>query len=229
MTRLCEKSNNTGGGNTESLGKLSRQKQALQRERDNLIEESQKLRADKERAEEYIIELETTSAESRQTNTQLKQEIQTRQNDLALQGTDYSTNITLFTEKFSVSWNFTYPIKERQKELTEKELKHTIAECEEKTLEIRSLLSHLAKKKDENSLLAGQVKDLKTAAERSIKENRLLETRFNRLQGEYQSQADVADQLATDVQKKVSELKSRDDEIGRLRQEMGRLKAGMII
>ena len=87
MTRLCEKSNNTGGGNTESLGKLSRQKQALQRERDNLIEESQKLRADKERAEEYIIELETTSAESRQTNTQLKQEIQTRQNDLALQGT----------------------------------------------------------------------------------------------------------------------------------------------
>ena len=88
MTRLCEKSNNTGGGKTESLGKLSRQKQALQRERDNLIEESQKLRADKERAEEYIIELETTSAESRQTNTQLKQEIQTRQNDLALQGTD---------------------------------------------------------------------------------------------------------------------------------------------
>ena len=88
MTRLCEKSNNTGGGNTESLGKLSRQKQALQRERDNLIEESQKLRADKERAEEYIIELETTSAESRQTNTTLKQEIQTRQNDLALQGTD---------------------------------------------------------------------------------------------------------------------------------------------
>ena len=73
---------------TESLGKLSRQKQALQRERDNLIEESQKLRADKERAEEYIIELETTSAESRQTNTQLKQEIQTRQNDLALQGMD---------------------------------------------------------------------------------------------------------------------------------------------
>ena len=123
---------------------------------------------------------------------------------------------------------FTYPLKERQKELTEKELKHTIAECEEKTLEIRSLLSHLAKKKDENSLLAGQVKDLKTAAERSIKENRLLETRFNRLQGEYQSQADVADQLATDVQKKVSELKSRDDEIGRLRQEMGRLKAGII-
>lgn len=72
------------------------------------------------------------------------------------------------------------------------------------------------------------MKDLKTAAERSIKENRLLETRFNRLQGEYQSQADVADQLATDVQKKVSELKSRDDEIGRLRQEMGRLKAGII-
>ena len=72
--------------------------------------------------------------------------------------------------------------------------------------------------------MAGQVKDLKSSAERSNKENRLLETRFNRLQGEYQAQADVADQLATDVQKKVSELKSRDDEIGRLRQEMGRLK-----
>merc|ERR1711892_546690 len=198
LTRLCEKSNNTGGGNTESLGKLSRQKQALQRERDNLIEESQKMRADKERAEDYIIELESTSAAAHLMNVTLKQEIQTRQNDLSLQ--------------------------ERQKEITEKELKNMSSECEEKTLEIRQLQSHLGKKKDENSVLAAHVKDLKTSAERSIKENRLLETRFNRLQGEYQSQADVADQLATDVQKKVSELKSRDDEIGRLRQEMGRVK-----
>ena len=37
-------------------------------------------------------------------------------------------------------------------------------------------------------------------------------------------QADVNDQLATEIQKKVSELKSRDDAIGRLRQEAGRLK-----
>merc|ERR1712123_497850 len=198
LTRLCEKSNNTGGGNTESLGKLSRQKQALQRERDNLIEESQKMRANKERAEDYIIELESTSAAAHLMNVTLKQEIQTRQNDLSLQ--------------------------ERQKEITEKELKNMSSECEEKTLEIRQLQSHLGKKKDENSVLAAHVKDLKTSAERSVKENRLLETRFNRLQGEYQSQADVADQLATDVQKKVSELKSRDDEIGRLRQEMGRVK-----
>merc|ERR1712106_914401 len=145
LTRLCEKSNNTGGGNTESLGKLSRQKQALQRERDNLIEESQKMRADKERAEDYIIELESTSAAAHLMNVTLKQEIQTRQNDISLQ--------------------------ERQKEITEKELKNMSSECEEKTLEIRQLQSHLGKKKDENSVLAAHVKDLKTSAERSIKEN----------------------------------------------------------
>ena len=92
----------------------------------------------------------------------MKHEIQTRQNDLALQ--------------------------ERQKEIMEKELKHSVAECEDKALEIRSLQSHLAKKKDENSILSTQVKDLRTSVERSIKENRLLETRFNRLQSEYQAQ-----------------------------------------
>ena len=113
MTRLCEKSNKNGGGNSESLGKLSRQTMALQRERDNLVEEAQKLRADKERAEDYIIELETRSANAHETNANLKQEIQTRQNELALQ--------------------------ERQKELMEKELKHSVADCEEKTHEIRSL------------------------------------------------------------------------------------------
>ena len=42
--------------------------------------------------------------------------------------------------------------------------------------------------------------------------------------GEYQAQADVADQLAADIQKKLNELKSRDDEIGKLKQEMARLK-----
>ena len=41
----------------------------------------------------------------------------------------------------------------------------------------------MMKKKDENTILSSQVKDLKLSAERSNKENRLLETRFNRLQG----------------------------------------------
>ena len=61
-------------------------------------------------------------------------------------------------------------------------------------------------------------------ADRSSKENKLLETRFNRLQSEYQALADTADQLSTDIQKKVSELKTRDDEISRLKQDGARLK-----
>merc|ERR1712139_564048 len=104
------------------------------------------------------------------------------------------------------------------------ELKQTLAECEEKTGEIKTLTNQLMKTRDENTVLFGQVKDLKSTGERSNKENRLLETRFNRLQGEYQAQADVADQLAADIQKKLNELKSRDDEIGKLKQEMARLK-----
>ena len=65
----------------------------------------------------------------------------------------------------------------------EKELKQTMSECEEKTFEIKNLQNQLMKTRDENTLLSGQVKDLKTTGERSNKENRLLETRFNRLQG----------------------------------------------
>ena len=159
-------------------------------------------------AEEQIMELEASSAEgislilisfkfgysALQSNAELRQEVQTRQNDLALQ--------------------------ERQKDVMEKELKQTLAECEEKTGEIKTLTNQLMKTRDENTVLFGQVKDLKSTGERSNKENRLLETRFNRLQGEYQAQADVADQLAADIQKKLNELKSRDDEIGKLKQEM---------
>ena len=51
-----------------------------------------------------------------------------------------------------------------------------------------------------------------------------LEPHWQYILGEYQAQADVADQLAADIQKKLNELKSRDDEIGKLKQEMARLK-----
>merc|ERR1712147_229239 len=125
-------------------------------------------------------------------------EVQTRQNDVALL--------------------------ERQKDLMEKELKQAQSDSDDKGTEIKNLQNQMMKKKDENTILSSQVKDLKLSAERSNKENRLLETRFNRLQGEYQAQADVADQLAADIQKKLNELKSRDDEIGKLKQEMARLK-----
>jgi chromosome segregation ATPase len=198
LTMLCEKSKNNTNGTGEGISELSKQKQAFQKERDHLIEETQKLRVAMQDAEEQIMELEASSAEALQSNAELRQEVQTRQNDLALQ--------------------------ERQKDVMEKELKQTLAECEEKTGEIKTLTNQLMKTRDENTVLFGQVKDLKSTGERSNKENRLLETRFNRLQGEYQAQADVADQLAADIQKKLNELKSRDDEIGKLKQEMARLK-----
>lgn len=198
LTRLCEKSKGTSGGNSESIGELSKQKQAIQRERDALIEEAHKLRTEMALADERITDLENDSSKAHQLNVELKQEVQTRQNDVALL--------------------------ERQKDLMEKELKQCQNDSDDKGTEIKSLQNQMMKKKDENTTLSAQVKDLKLSAERSNKENRLLETRFNRLQGEYQAQADVADQLAADIQKKMSELKSRDDEIGKLKQEMARLK-----
>ena len=107
-------------------------------------------------------------------NADLKMEVQTRQNDVALL--------------------------ERQKDLMEKELKqaqviwnfqsnsippiqNVQSDCDDKATEIKNLQNQMMKKKDENTILSSQVKDLKLSAERSNKENRLLETRFNRLQG----------------------------------------------
>ena len=62
---MCEKSNNKSSGNGESFGELSKQKQALQRERDALIEESTKLRSDMTNAEDRINDLEKESAEGK--------------------------------------------------------------------------------------------------------------------------------------------------------------------
>ena len=64
---MCEKSNNKSSGNGESFGELSKQKQALQRERDALIEESTKLRSDMTNAEDRINNLEKESAEGKYT------------------------------------------------------------------------------------------------------------------------------------------------------------------
>ena len=196
LTMLCEKTNAQSNGNGEGISELrwvslkivcnlwetvfSKQKQAFQKERDHLIEETTKLRVAMQEAEEHIMELEESSAEgdflfffchfvlsnfvifrqsylALQANAELRQEVQTRQNDLALQ--------------------------ERQKDVMEKELKTSVFDCEEKTGEINTLQNQLMKTKDENIILSSQVKDLKLSAERSNKENRLLETRFNRLQG----------------------------------------------
>ena len=65
LTRLCEKSNSKSNGNGESFGELSKQKQALQRERDALIEESTRLRSDMTNAEDRINGLEKESAEGK--------------------------------------------------------------------------------------------------------------------------------------------------------------------
>jgi len=62
---LCEKSNSKSNGNGESFGELSKQKQALQRERDALIEESTRLRSDMTNAEDRINGLEKESAEGK--------------------------------------------------------------------------------------------------------------------------------------------------------------------
>ena len=65
LTRLCEKSNSKSNGNGESFGELSKQKQALQRERDALIEESTRLRSEMTNAEDRINGLEKESAEGK--------------------------------------------------------------------------------------------------------------------------------------------------------------------
>ena len=62
---MCEKSNSKSNGNGESFGELSKQKQALQRERDALIEESTRLRSDMTNAEDRINGLEKESAEGK--------------------------------------------------------------------------------------------------------------------------------------------------------------------
>jgi len=62
---LCEKSNSKSNGNGESFGELSKQKQALQRERDALIEESTRLRSEMTNAEDRINGLEKESAEGK--------------------------------------------------------------------------------------------------------------------------------------------------------------------
>ena len=62
---MCEKSNSKSNGNGESFGELSKQKQALQRERDALIEESTRLRSEMTNAEDRINGLEKESAEGK--------------------------------------------------------------------------------------------------------------------------------------------------------------------
>merc|ERR1719402_539619 len=173
-----------------------RQKADLVKERDALHVECNRNRDKLTAADEHIIDLENKSAQAVQTISDLKHEMQTRQNEIAKE--------------------------QRYKQKLEKDLKQALTELEAKQLETKTLANVLSKKKEEHAEVVSQVKETKASSERALKENRVLESRVVKMQQELKTQSNTNEQLTAECHKTSTELKSAQAQISTKKQELSR-------
>jgi len=83
--------------------------------------------------------------------------------------------------------------------------------------------SNLEKTKAEVQKLEIQQKEQKVILERTLKDSDVLNTRFTKLQHEFETQVMNNDALANENARKVHELKAREDEVGTLKQDTTKL------
>ncbi len=111
----------------------------------------------------------------------------------------------------------------RRKDRIERDLKEAKNQVDQKLGELKNVQSNLEKTKGEVQKLEIQQKEQKVILERTLKDSDVLNTRFTKLQHEFETQVMNNDALANENARKVHELKSREDEVNVLKQDMTKL------
>lgn len=111
----------------------------------------------------------------------------------------------------------------RRKDRIERDLKEAKAQVDQKSVELKNVQSNLEKTKAEVQKLEIQQKEQKVILERTLKDSDVLNTRFTKLQHEFETQVMNNDALANENARKVHELKAREDEVGTLKQDTTKL------
>ena len=185
-------------GKQDAVSELSGARDELQRERDGLLKDVAQLRS----------QLETVTA--RQATAEAERlELETKLD---------STAAELQVHRGDMQREV------RRKERIERDLTNARAELDTKEAEIRVLKAQLQQYVEQLGKSEVVLKDQKANFDKTTKELEAMAQRAQKLRHDYELQLMTADQLAQENQHKVTQLKTQEEEVTGLRQEVARLE-----
>ncbi|KAK2157569.1 hypothetical protein NP493_1866g00018 [Ridgeia piscesae] len=197
LSKLVETGAGLSVGQEHSVNELLKMKEDLSKERDEHLTEIVKLRELLTDSQSRQVALEEKETEATMKIQELQTDIQVRNNEMQREA--------------------------RKKEKLERELQQSRIDFENKMSDTKNLQGQIDRYKQDISKMEQQVKEQRVAYERSVKDSDLLNTRFQKLQTDFESQLIACDQLNSENQSKAAELKQKEDEVNQLKQEMQRL------
>ncbi|KAK3589418.1 hypothetical protein CHS0354_020747 [Potamilus streckersoni] len=197
LSKLVEQGAGLTIGQEHSVNELLKIKEDLTKERDEQLAEIVKLRDQREQARITEENLEKMRAEAEEKIQELNQEIQMKNNEAQREA--------------------------RKRDKMDRELKQSKADLDTKSLDIKTMQTQIARYKEDITKLEQQLKEQRILNERAIKDADILNTRFQKLQQDFENQLIHTDELATENQNRASDLKNKEDEVGQLKTETQRL------
>ncbi|KAK3094779.1 hypothetical protein FSP39_006145 [Pinctada imbricata] len=197
LSKLVEQGAGLTMGQEHSVNELLKMKEELTKERDEQLTEIVKLREQMAQTSAAQQKIEQDRRECEEKIQELNQEIQMKNNEAQRES--------------------------RKKDKMERELKQAKADLDAKTGEIKNMQSQMGRYKEDISKLEQSMKEQKILNERTIKDADILNTRFQKLQGDFEGQLITCDQLTAENQSRVTELKQKEDEVNQLKNETQRL------
>lgn len=108
----------------------------------------------------------------------------------------------------------------RQRDRLERELKDARLLIDQKNTEIRGKQEAINRSKDDLVKLEALIKDQKITIEKTTKEFEHLQLKMSKLQQDYEDQVLTTNQLLSENQEKNSEIKVRDNELSKIKDEL---------
>lgn len=197
LTKLVEQGAGLTMGQEQNVNELVKTRDDLLNEKDKLLDEIVKLREVLETSQSKNLDYEKKIEEANNTISQLDADINTRKMEAQRES--------------------------RRKDRIERDLKEAKAMVEQKSVELKNVQNNLEKTKGDVNKLEIQQKEQKVILERTLKDSDVLNTRFTKIQHEFEAQVMNNDALANENALKVHELKSREDEVNTLKSDTSKL------
>ncbi|XP_060555610.1 cilia- and flagella-associated protein 58-like [Ruditapes philippinarum] len=197
LSKLVEQGAGLTMGQEHSVNELLKIKEDLTKERDESLQEIVKLREQLAQSNSTQQHLEEQKNEAEEKIQELTQDIQMRNNEAQREA--------------------------RKRDKMEREMKQTKADLDAKSSEIKTMQTQIQRHKEDINKLEQQLREQRILNERAIKDADILNTRFQKLQGDFEHQLISTDTLAQENQARVSELKVKEDEVSQLKSETQRL------
>lgn len=197
LTKLVEQGAGLTMGQEQNVNELVKTRDDLLNEKDKLLDEIVKLREVLETSQSKNLDFEKKIEEANNTISQLDADINTRKMEAQRES--------------------------RRKDRIERDLKEAKAMVEQKSVELKNVQNNLEKTKGDVNKLEIQQKEQKVILERTLKDSDVLNTRFTKIQHEFEAQVMNNDALANENALKVHELKSREDEVNTLKSDTTKL------